>query len=431
MPRAIVRLLMLLAAVAGAAPAAEAQLQVPIQFDFLNPSARSLALGGAFVGLADDATAALVNPAGLVELTRKEISLEGRVRHTTQPFLAGGRLSGAVTRRGEDTVSGPEFGSFGTTDFSPTFISFVYPRGRFRVAGFRHEVIDARQEYTARGAFQNQGFENRDTAFSAARTLGISSYGASAAVDAGRVRLGAGVLVQHFSLEFEFDRFLHDDFYGAPDPRQSVFRFNQSGDDTAAGAVVGVLVPVAAAKIGAAYKRAPRFDLTSCEVDFFTGEDCSIGTFKVPDVLSVGFSMLLSPRFLVTTEYARVFQSQLISDYITAQASRGEAGLRSRRFTIDDSNEIHAGAEYLLPVAGRPALRAGFWFDPDHSVHYTPTPANDLLDENLAATLSTGRDLWHYTFGTMIAVHSQVDVSAAVDYSSRSTMVSGSAIIRF
>ena len=59
---------------------AQSSLQVPIQFDFLNPSARSLALGGAFVGLADDATAALVNPAGLIGLTRKEISIEGRFR---------------------------------------------------------------------------------------------------------------------------------------------------------------------------------------------------------------------------------------------------------------------------------------------------------------------------------------------------------------
>ena len=53
--------------------AAQSSLQVPIQFDFLNPGARSLALGSAFVGLADDATAAWVNPAGLMELTRREI----------------------------------------------------------------------------------------------------------------------------------------------------------------------------------------------------------------------------------------------------------------------------------------------------------------------------------------------------------------------
>ena len=36
------------------------------QFSFSNPGARSLGLGGAFVALAADATAAFANPAGLV-----------------------------------------------------------------------------------------------------------------------------------------------------------------------------------------------------------------------------------------------------------------------------------------------------------------------------------------------------------------------------
>jgi hypothetical protein len=37
------------------------------QFSFSNPGARSMGLGGAFVALADDATAAFANPAGLVQ----------------------------------------------------------------------------------------------------------------------------------------------------------------------------------------------------------------------------------------------------------------------------------------------------------------------------------------------------------------------------
>jgi long-subunit fatty acid transport protein len=44
----------------------------------INPGARSLGLGGAFVAVADDATAAYANPSGLVQLVRPEISLELR-----------------------------------------------------------------------------------------------------------------------------------------------------------------------------------------------------------------------------------------------------------------------------------------------------------------------------------------------------------------
>lgn len=54
------------------------QAQTTIEPAVTNPGARSLGLGGAFVAVADDATAAWANPSGLVQLLRPEISLEGR-----------------------------------------------------------------------------------------------------------------------------------------------------------------------------------------------------------------------------------------------------------------------------------------------------------------------------------------------------------------
>ena len=52
------------------------EVNAGIQFDFSLPGARSLSLGGAFVAVADDATAAWGNPAGLTILTRPEVSAE-------------------------------------------------------------------------------------------------------------------------------------------------------------------------------------------------------------------------------------------------------------------------------------------------------------------------------------------------------------------
>ena len=95
-----------------------------------------------------------------------------------------------------------------------------------------------------------------------------------------------------------------------------------------------------------------------------------------------------------------------------ALVNQGESADRVANFTIDDAHEVHVGAEYILPVARHPGIRAGFWFDPDHSVHFTPTAANDFLDERIAAMLSSGKDLWHYTVGGMLAVHPKVDLSA-------------------
>jgi hypothetical protein len=413
------------------AAVAQSSLQVPIQFDFLNPGARSVALGSAFVGLADDATAALVNPAGLVELTRKEISVEGRFRRFEQPFLVGGRLSGVVTGLGQDTVTGPQYEMITDSGARPTFVSFVYPRGRYRLAAFRHELIRVEQDFTSRGVFQNRGFDNRDTAFTGLRVLSVDTYGASAAVDLPGLRIGGGLLVHRFTLGFDFERYVHQTFYGVPDPQQSVFRFTQDGDDTAVGAVLGVIVPLSGTRLGLSYKRAPRFGYSSFSGGLVGSQQRTTAEFKVPDVLAVGFSAAPTINFLVTAEYTRVLHSQLRTDYVDVLVNQGESRTRADRFSIDDAGEVHLGAEYLLPVARRPAIRVGLWFEPDHSVHFVPTPANDLLDERIAASLSSGRDLWHYTFGTMVAVNPRVDLSVGVDYSSRSTLVSTSAIVRF
>src|SRR5580765_7882096 len=81
------------AALVPASALAQTSLQIPLQFNFLNPGAKSLALGGAFAGLADDATATFANPAGLVQLGASEVSFELRGTWVTTPFLQAGRLS--------------------------------------------------------------------------------------------------------------------------------------------------------------------------------------------------------------------------------------------------------------------------------------------------------------------------------------------------
>lgn len=61
-----------------------------LQFNFGNPGARSLGMGGAFIGLADDASAAESNPAGLTILRKTEASLELRRTTIAQRFVTGG-----------------------------------------------------------------------------------------------------------------------------------------------------------------------------------------------------------------------------------------------------------------------------------------------------------------------------------------------------
>lgn len=86
-----------------------------------NPGARSLALGGAFVAQADDATAAYSNPAGLVALVRPEISGELRFSIYNDVF------EGGFDELSDDGV------------FTLGFLSAVYPVGRWSLAMYRNQ----------------------------------------------------------------------------------------------------------------------------------------------------------------------------------------------------------------------------------------------------------------------------------------------------
>src|ERR1051325_10035420 len=70
-----------------------------LQFNFGNPGARSLGMGGAFLGLADDASAAEANPAGLTILRKPEFSIEGRNFEEQQLFSTTGTFPDLTDRK--------------------------------------------------------------------------------------------------------------------------------------------------------------------------------------------------------------------------------------------------------------------------------------------------------------------------------------------
>ena len=413
---------------------AQSSLQVPIQFDFLNPGARSLALGSAFVGLADDATSAFVNPAGLPQLIGREFSVEGRFKRQQQPFLVGGRLSGDPTGQEIDTIRGPQFRDITDSGNALGFASFVYAGRRAAFAAYRHELIRLDQTFTSTGVFQNHGFENRDTGFTGTRTIAIDNYGLSAGFRLTPVvSVGAGLSVYTFSLGFDFNRYVAETFYGTPDPKLNLFHFTQHGDTAGVGGSVGVLISrTTRLKFGAAFKRGPRFDYSSFSGGLVGTQKTTEAEFKVPDVASAGVVFRPTDALMFTTEYDRVLHSQLRSDYVNVLVAQGESASRADHFSIHDSNEIHVGGEYVFTaLRALPSVRAGVWYDPDHSVHYTPTSANDLLDERIAAALSSGKDLWHYTFGFGLPASTHLEFNAGGDVTSRSHLFSTSAIVRF
>lgn len=138
-------LLILLAAGRPGFARSNIEANAGIQFGFSNPGARSRAMGGAFIGLADDATAALANPAGLTQLAATEISLEGRLSQftTTLPFESTAQFGGTVIPR-----------EFTSTVGGGSFQSFVYAgRQPWSVAVYRAELVNFEADGFSKGPF--------------------------------------------------------------------------------------------------------------------------------------------------------------------------------------------------------------------------------------------------------------------------------------
>jgi long-chain fatty acid transport protein len=209
----------LLAAVPGTASAqVDVESMQGVQFDFLAPGARSLAMGGAFVAVADDATAALSNPAGLSSLTRREVSAEGRMRWFNVPFVLSGRVAGSPTNRGVDRFAGPNLGEASSSEGGLSFLSFVLaaPDRPWTLAAYRHETVRFSTDITTAGAFTIGEFGGNSRFFpvTGALALTIENYGVAgsykwqqcndvsgAKVCEDRFAIGGGVSMYRFDVE--------------------------------------------------------------------------------------------------------------------------------------------------------------------------------------------------------------------------------------
>jgi long-chain fatty acid transport protein len=430
--------------VASSAPPARAQtqsLQVPIQFDFLNPGARSMSLGSAFVALADDATAAFTNPAGLDVLSKPEVSLEVRGRHFENSYLRGGRLSGTVTNQGVDTINGPDYGTADDDTTGLSFLSVVYPGKRWALAAYRHELVRIDESFQTQGAFFSGvafGAPSnivRQNPFQAHRSLDVTNYGVSLGVKVNdKVSVGAGVTFAHFKLQSSFltfespgDQAAAD--YSAIHQTQSI---TQNGDDNGVGFSVGTIVkPTNKFQFGAVYRRGASFTFSTLNQVFATQKSTQDEgvRFKTPDVFSLGGVWRPSEAVMVTVEYDFVKYSDIVKDYVTNVV---QVTGRTSQFSIDDSNQIHAGFEYVFTQASMtPSVRVGAWYDPAHNVLYTPTAAHDASDVLFSADLPKQDSVVHYTFGAGLPINSHFELNGGADLSSRARLLSLSAVVRF
>jgi hypothetical protein len=434
----------------SAPAAAQTSLQVPLQFDFINPGAKSLSLAGAFVGLADDATASFANPAGLTFLD-PEVSVEFRGGPVNTPYLKGGRTSGTPTGIGIDTTSDPVFANSASRQSGVSYVSLVHPiqANRFVVAGYRHELASIDQTFSSDGVFGQDPAEfapRRDVPQDGRRRVDITGYGVAGAYKPRQsVSIGAALVVYRFQLDSEFKRYFVSDFFQPPNrnvPRSSLFTYSaQRGSDVSIAPVVGVTVDRGPLRMGAIYRSGASFSFDTLAID---DSRVATGVFRVPHTTSVGASYRRAlirrnsegderavGQLLFTGEVTHVSYARLNRDFVSSQAIGQESDFR-----IDSGTQLHAAVQYSWLRDRRPPilLRGGAWFDPDHSVRFTPASlpgdaSGRIKAEVFRAALGNGKDQVHATGGIGIRIKPRIELNAGFDLASTIKLFSTSLIV--
>ncbi|HJU40624.1 MAG TPA: outer membrane protein transport protein [Tahibacter sp.] len=405
----------------------DSETNASIPFSFASPGARSLGMGGAFIGLADDATAAYANPAGLTQLRQTEISLEGRRTDYSTPYIDGGAATvnpfstnGLVTSNADSEKN------------NVSYLSIVIPHDRWAFALYRQELARFHTSFlTLEGA--DVGPDVVLFPFSSDADLRILNYGATAAYKVSdAVSLGLGVSYYDFRFKTVTGRV--DDLPAVPIAASGQL---QDGDDSGYGWNLGARFALSETlSLGLTYRRAPDFEYSALNVLFSdNGVELPVPVvrafegvrFDIPDVWGAGLSWRPTDALIVNFDVNRVEYSQL-TDNITSIFNIQSSANRLR---LEDGTEVHLGAEYTFASMTHPfSLRGGVWHDPRHSVRFDGAPAT-IEDAVLATLFAGGRGAdTHYAIGGGWAF-SKFQFDFAADWSEGVDTYSLSGVYRF
>jgi long-subunit fatty acid transport protein len=390
---------------------------IEIEFSFSNPGARSLGMGGAFIGRADDATAAYANPAGLVQLRAPELSLE--TRSWTFPVSIGvpsASPAGIVPElQLDEQTTGVSFGSY------------VYPAGHWTLALYRHEQAD---------------YDIRGQAESISASMVGNGLAAAYRFDSG-LSIGAAVLLTDLSLTSVAPCSPVDPSCLGPQLSR--------GEVTDVVGNVGVLWQVSPRwSLGGVYRRGPRLRVRNFVLSP-GGQPQPTGTgytFRISDVAGLGVGLRPTSHLVLNFDFVRVFYSQSVEETSIRSALAPQVELG--RVSLDDADELHFGLEYSFwNKRGAPALRLGSWFEPAHRIAFQPSgsaldctppfPISEFIPAPsarigrcaLAERFDGGNDRVHVSAGVGFVLGRRFQLDAAADISRETQTFSVSTLVRF
>ncbi len=434
-----------------------------LQFNFGNPGARSLGMGGAFLGLADDASAAEANPAGLTILRKPEISVEVRNYLEQQIMTTSGTF--------------PDLERTAFTAYSErvqiAFASAVFPiKNKVTLGAYYHEplrnngagqVLPQRNEFTGQieSDVPNFYLPRNGTPVSAAECQKIVrdtkdffaclEYTINPFISANDVQqrtwglAGAWQVHPKFSVgaTARFQTFRESAFTFRVDPDfnfssisvQTTAEIDDAGNlaqknKTDVTFAVGLKwSPIEQLSFGGVYKKGPSFKspLYAATVDtnlkFVKVADTQ---FHIPDIAGVGVSFRPIPVLTINADAVYVKYSNLVDDFV---ALSDEVNTLDQPFEAADVVELRLGAEYFFATKLPFAVRAGYWRDPAHSTEYVG-PLDHFNRVAEAVLFPKGKDQNHFSVGAGFA-WPRFQIDFAYDTSETFKVGSISTVTRF
>ncbi len=444
-----------------------------LQFNFGNPGARALGMGGAFLGLADDASAAEANPAGLTILRKPEITIEAR-HYLEQQILTTSGTYPDLERTG--------FGH-NSQNVQVAFASAVYPiKNKFTIGGYYHEPLrNSGGGYVVRlydpltGQVQkdvptfhfprdNSGLISREECnrlrkemndigacvewgvvpFISALDVEQRTWGVAAAWQV-RPSLSIGATVR-------YQTFKEGAFASRLEDLGGIYRISQvfvqaTARRTESGGLelreesdltFGVGFKWLATdkiSLGGVYKIGPKFKAPIFASDATTNylfETQADTTFHIPDSAGLGVSLRPIPALTINVDAIHVTYSNLVDGFYASNRTIREVGAP---FEADDVTELHIGGEYFFSTKIPVAIRAGFWRDPAHSITYRgPLSVRDEQGIPVAAAESLlfpeGENTNHVAVGGGVA-WPRVQIDFAYQTSKRYKVGSLTVVTRF
>ncbi len=446
-----------------------------VGFNLTNPGGKSIAMGGAFTAIADDATAALVNPAGLGLISSIEFAVSGKRTDETL---------GLVTAR--STATGPLAAPYPAIDTTNVerdaraaavdFAGVVVPVSRRLVAaltyaenlrfegnagdsGYQYlELRDNRSGDATRRDFLFQGREFGSVSLRN-RLLGLSlAYRVSE-----RVRVGGGVTLNRPSFELGGDASgphrITSRTYLSPTAEEllTVTMRVDGVSGTKLGYLVGIhvdLLPDGALTLGADYRSSPRNDGTLViggDVPAaLAGKTSRPFSFRVPRDAAVGLAAHPMPGLTIAAELQWVAYGDIFDRPLPVVSYRGLVGPFGFPVTdvladVSPAPDVfipRVGLEYVASARGaRLAFRVGYHREPAHGTTArlaardasgTAFPITDPpYSASVASVFDGGRADDRFSGGLGVTVGRSLSIDFGFDVGRASRQLAASLFYRF